>query len=1522
MEKNFTLVKLFLLLFVIGITSATKAQPFVHPGLPFNKEDLALLKENIQKEPWLSAYNRFKSDYRSLLTYGMRGPFVEVGRSPDINRNAWQIDMMAIHHLALMWIFTGDTAYARKATDMLDAWAVTNTIWGGSENMLDMGDYAPYYITGADILRGTYPGWTAENTAHVKKYFANVYWPASWVPGPLRDHNKGALQLAVALGVAAFCDDTLKWNQALDVYRMDGGGGLRNSLANGEVADAGRDDHWYVQAGALMWGAEIAWKQGVDLFAEMDNRLLAVGELYNHYAINNTGLEYIPLGGYSTYYTNWGIPTGARHQDAFNNIIQAAYSLRKGIPTPYTDSMRTLVGEGITSFLYLKSEDHSTATPLPPVPYAVTEPATSLTNIDIGSTGISGNAVYKDGVWTITAAGAGGAANYTFKPVKGNATMIVKLDSNSIKTAVTGIMMREQLTPGGNYVAVNLNGTNTVTAGGSGYTASRISTHDISSVNKTGSWWLKLERVGQRVFTWHSHDGINWSNNGLYITNMGEDTYMGFFCSSGSSSEKNIAVCSNVRISNGIPAGAPIINSPLNVDGLADTTFSYTITASNSPVMFQASGLPAGLKIDSLTGIISGTATAVGTSIVTLKATNAKGSGTAVLVIKMFSKVPPGVPTRLGAKVTSGVNITISWRGAANATSYKVYRSRSYDGPFIALDSGLTNLSYTDNDPYPGVNSYYVVTATSGPLESARSNVAWISVPPDVPAQPVVTNKNAQLILNWQPAVGAIKYTVKRAATTGGPYVTIDTVTAVAYTDNNVVNGIAYYYVIAAMNETQESANSAAVFGMPGGSGATWSGAPVADNWSNAGDWVENGVPGSPAILTFKASSKSTINNDITGLKVARILFDADASQYTIGGNSIAWKKELVNNSAWLQTLNIPMVLDSQLNIITNTQPITITGAISGSQGLVKAGWSVLYLNGDNTYAGNTTISGWGSNWPPVNGIGIQGIGTGTPGKPTSGPLGTGKIIMDGGSLFSTADATLWNDIVVTEGKTSDFFQTGGALNLMGNITGNGTLEEDGNNYGGLNLWGDNSNFTGSFICRNRSGYTRFQFWVPESGSPKAHFTLLNTSVDAASIRFSSGTLHFGALWGPGSFKNRAGGAPIVSIGALNVNSVYDGSMQNTLCVEKVGTGILVFRGSSTYTGTTTVRSGTFLLNNNPVTGSFYSDITAVGGVFGGTGKSTGNVTIGTGSGTGASLEPGDQGIGTFIADSLKINADGTYKVELSAVDKTADKIVVTAVTLNNASLALTNLNADSMSIGNTFTIVDNTGTAAVKGTFKGLQEGAQLTAGKDNFNITYKGGTGNDIVLTVTKPVEVVDTTVVDTTVTDTVIVARKDQYVTFAHIGDRIVGQEDLLLDAVASSGLPLAFSSSDNNVVIVVNDSLRTLRAGMVTITAIQAGNADYKPAMAQQSFSVTVKKDSAAILASIRIYPNPADDHFIIHLSSVLPGALLLIHNNRGELIHTQRLTDTNTSVNIKSWAAGMYYIRIKNGYLFDDKLIKR
>jgi len=81
-------------------------------------------------------------------------------------------------------------------------------------------------------------------------------------------------------------------------------------------------------------------------------------------------------------------------------------------------------------------------------------------------------------------------------------------------------------------------------------------------------------------------------------------------------------------------AAAPIITSAKTASGTVGSAFSYQITTINSPpYAYGATGLPAGLTINTGTGLISGTPTAAGTSTVTLSATNHYGTGDATLTI-------------------------------------------------------------------------------------------------------------------------------------------------------------------------------------------------------------------------------------------------------------------------------------------------------------------------------------------------------------------------------------------------------------------------------------------------------------------------------------------------------------------------------------------------------------------------------------------------------------------------------------------------------------------------------------------------------------------------------------------------------------------------------------------------------------------------------------------------------------------------------------------------------------------------
>ena len=1302
---------------ILSGTSTAKAQIFVHPGIPFTRADLDQLKANITKEPWLSAYNAFKSNSHSQLSYTPGPPQATVSRAPNLNNEQWKSDMLAIHNLAFMWWFTGDSTYARKATNMLDGWAVTNTSWEGNESMLDIGDYAQFWATGAEILRYTFPGWTEANTQHVKKYFSEVLFPTSWVPNPLRDQNKGALQLKIALAAAIFCDDVTRFNQAIEVYRMDAGGGMRNSLANGEVGDTGRDDHWRVQAAALAWGAEVAYKQKVDMFAELDNRVLAIGELYHKYAFDGDTMTYVPFGGYASYWTNWGIPPGARAGD-MTNIIYSAYAVRKGIQTPQTDRMRAALGGAGGDFLFLKSSDTSTAVTLPPVFYPAdhVQTVTNLTNIDIGNTGLAGSASYNNGVWTLKAAGTStsNAFSFNFKKVSGDAGLVVKVNSMSLTTGGCGVMLRESLNPGSRFWDIFL-GAN----GGAG-----------RHWQPKAPWWLKIERVGTRIFTYHSQDGINWTNLGCAYSESGfpADLYAGFYTISNNTSALNTATFSNVAYSQTAPAGSPEISSATTATATLGASFSYSINASANPTIYNASGLPAGLSINSSTGVISGTPTELGQSEISIAATNASGSGTATLILDVISNQAPEAPTSALASVVNTTQIKLSWTASANATTYSVKRSLTAGGAYTTIQAGITGTSFTDAAPVAEVNNYYVITALAGDQESGVSNEVFASVPPAVPGRPVATNQSDRVILAWDTASGAASYNVKRGNVSGGPYTTIATVTTNNYEDMAVTSGSPYYYVVSSVGATQESANSLEVFGVPGASSSVWSPTPLSDSLNLAANWIGNTLPVNPAIITFNATTDSLLTNDINDLVASRIQFESGADNgYIISGNAITLKNDLVNNSATTHTLSTPIVLTNDLNINTATGNLILNGAISGSGTLMKSGGAKLSIVGINSFTGNTTIK---------NGVlAAAGEGTGTQSNPTSGPLGTGKISLNGGSLQATAGGNLilYNDIEVLPGNRSYMYEDVNSITLRGRLLGSGTVEHDGNDYAGINLMGDNSEFSGTFISKLRSGKQRVRFSTPNGGSAKANWLLDANGIDCQGIGFASGTLHFGALNGRGYIRADAGGAPIISIGALNTYSSYGGTINANgtgLSVVKVGTGVLEMWGNQAYGGTTTVKSGKLLVNNNGTTGVFVSPIIVEEGALGGFGLTQSSATIGTGNGAGAILEPGFLKIGTLRVGALTLKADATYTAELNLGTAAGDQVTATSVSLLNGPKLELTPTVGELPSGTSYTIINNTGTSPINGSFKDLPEMSLLSTGGYNLRITYKGGTGNDVQL------------------------------------------------------------------------------------------------------------------------------------------------------------------------------------------------
>jgi hypothetical protein len=84
-----------------------------------------------------------------------------------------------------------------------------------------------------------------------------------------------------------------------------------------------------------------------------------------------------------------------------------------------------------------------------------------------------------------------------------------------------------------------------------------------------------------------------------------------------------------------------------------------------------------------------------------------------------------------------------------------------------------------------------------------------LSQMPNVPTGLTAVRQGIQVVLNWSAADRATSYNVKRASSSGGPYVTVGSlVVGTNYTDAAVTNGSVYFYVVTGVNGYGESAIS------------------------------------------------------------------------------------------------------------------------------------------------------------------------------------------------------------------------------------------------------------------------------------------------------------------------------------------------------------------------------------------------------------------------------------------------------------------------------------------------------------------------------------------------------------------------------------------------------------------------------------------------------------------------------------------------------------------------------------------
>lgn len=188
------------------------------------------------------------------------------------------------------------------------------------------------------------------------------------------------------------------------------------------------------------------------------------------------------------------------------------------------------------------------------------------------------------------------------------------------------------------------------------------------------------------------------------------------------------------------------------------------------------------------------------------------------------------------ATSTSTLGFDVTWSAVPGATQYRIERSDVHSGAKI---NGFTQvgttasgvLKFTDGNIATGICYKYRVCAINsgnvrGPYSLIDSTTNFGPRGPDlscpVPSNLSVNSVQSNLVnLSWTASANATYYNVKRSTSVSGPFVTVtnpfstDKTTGTTFADYNVMNGTTYYYVVSAVNQYGQSANSAVVSAKP-----------------------------------------------------------------------------------------------------------------------------------------------------------------------------------------------------------------------------------------------------------------------------------------------------------------------------------------------------------------------------------------------------------------------------------------------------------------------------------------------------------------------------------------------------------------------------------------------------------------------------------------------------------------------------------------------------------------------------------
>jgi|GEM_PF-296738 len=340
--------------------SATPTHPgdFVHPGLLSNEADFQRMRQNRGREPWKSGFEMLTKNPHASLNWTPKPAEVVIrGSGRDVpgpqNYGALYNDVAAAYACALRWKMTGDSRYARKSVEIMNAWSSTlKKITGSTDADLAAGIYGYEFANAAEIMR-TYKGWKPEDFAAFQKMMLTVFYPINKDfldrhNGTPIDHywaNWDLCNIASVLAIGVLCDRHDIYSSGIRYFKFGkGNGAIMHAVyyvhpgGLGQWQESGRDQG-HTTLGIALGAAicEMAWKQGDDLYGYADNRFLKGCEYVAKY---NLG-EDVPYKPFSdSLATQPVISDGSRGTvRAGWELVYNHYVVLKKLAAPYSTRM-------------------------------------------------------------------------------------------------------------------------------------------------------------------------------------------------------------------------------------------------------------------------------------------------------------------------------------------------------------------------------------------------------------------------------------------------------------------------------------------------------------------------------------------------------------------------------------------------------------------------------------------------------------------------------------------------------------------------------------------------------------------------------------------------------------------------------------------------------------------------------------------------------------------------------------------------------------------------------------------------------------------------------------------------------------------------------------------------------------------------------------------------------------------------------------------------------------------------------